>query len=70
MSRGFTDNALLVEWAKVAYMWGKDFDLHPYVKNKIQNMKTRFDFTTLLNKINSPDWQIILNQDLSEQTNK
>ncbi|WP_179189560.1 hypothetical protein [Gilliamella apicola] len=70
MSRGFTDNALLVEWAKVAYMWGKDFDLHPYVQNKIQNMKTRFDFTTLLNKINSPDWQIILNQDLSEQKNK
>ena len=62
MARGFTDKALLVEWAKLAYKWGEDFDLHPYVQNKIQNMKTRFDFTDLLNEMINSDWQIKLNQ--------
>lgn len=57
ISLGFKDNALLVEWAKIAINNDKNFDLHPQIQNKLKMIKTRYEFTSLLDLLKHTDWQ-------------
>jgi hypothetical protein len=61
ISQGFKDNNLLVQWAKIAINNDINFDLHPQIQKKLKTFKSRYDFTSLLNTLTQPDWQLKLN---------
>ena len=61
ISLGFKDNALLVQWAKIAINNDRNFDLHPQIQKKLKTIKTRYEFNPLLDILKHTDWQLKLN---------
>lgn len=61
MSQGLKDEALLLEWATIAFNNSQDFDLHPVLQKQLKTMKTRYDFNSLLEVLKQTDWQAKLN---------
>lgn len=57
MSQGFKDEALLLEWAKIALNNSQNFDLYPELQEKIKMIKTRYEFNPLLKVLRQTDWQ-------------
>lgn len=59
LDKQINDDTLLIEWAKLALKYHKDFDLHPVVMKATQNFTIRYDYYLWFESMNEQNWQQI-----------
>lgn len=59
LDKQINDDTLLIEWAKLALTYHKDFDLHPEVIKATQHFTIRYDYYRWFESMTEQNWQQI-----------
>lgn len=59
LDKQINDDTLLIQWAKLALTYHKDFDLHPEVIKATQHFTIRYDYYRWFESMTEQNWQQI-----------
>lgn len=70
LDQQITDQEQIVEWAKLALMFGVNFDLVPFVQNRIQKLTHKQDYYPIyqeLKQLSQQEWQALAKEGIDNE---